>query len=291
MAGSALRRLMAEYKQLTLNPPEGIVAGPLNEENFFEWEALITGPEGTCFEGGVFPARLTFPADYPLGPPKMKFTCDLFHPNIYPDGRVCISILHAPGDDPMGYESSAERWSPVQSVEKILLSIMSMLAEPNDESAANVDAAKTWRDDRAKFDEIANRTVRKSLGLWSHIDSDNYHNTNWPNHGNQSWSVHTIIMLNKNVNVFILNLYCSWSLEYFMWLNLQWINWGPIINIIGPPPPLPREGGYLPFMFCDSEPAAVYNIINSTYILVDLEPNLHTNFVHMLWTHLAEVSK
>ena len=165
MAGSALRRLMAEYKQLTLNPPEGIVAGPLSEENFFEWEALITGPEGTCFEGGVFPARLTFPVDYPLSPPKMKFTCDLFHPNIYPDGRVCISILHAPGDDPMGYESSAERWSPVQSVEKILLSVVSMLAEPNDESAANVDAAKTWRDDRAKFNEIAQRTVRKSLGL------------------------------------------------------------------------------------------------------------------------------
>uniref|UniRef100_A0AC11B675 Uncharacterized protein n=1 Tax=Ovis aries TaxID=9940 RepID=A0AC11B675_SHEEP len=41
MAGTALKRLMAEYKQLTLNPPEGIVAGPMNEENFFEWEALI----------------------------------------------------------------------------------------------------------------------------------------------------------------------------------------------------------------------------------------------------------
>ncbi|XP_043330516.1 ubiquitin-conjugating enzyme E2 G2 isoform X4 [Cervus elaphus] len=53
----------------------------------------------------------------------MRFTCEMFHPNIYPDGRVCISILHAPGDDPMGYESSAERWSPVQSVEKILLSV------------------------------------------------------------------------------------------------------------------------------------------------------------------------
>lgn len=49
-------------------------------------------------------------------------------PAVYPDGRVCISILHAPGDDPMGYESSAERWSPVQSVEKILLSVVSMLA-------------------------------------------------------------------------------------------------------------------------------------------------------------------
>nr|XP_025148553.1 ubiquitin-conjugating enzyme E2 G2 isoform X3 [Bubalus bubalis] len=98
----------------------------MNEENFFEWEALIMGPEDTCFEFGVFPAILSFPLDYPLSPPKMRFTCEMFHPNIYPDGRVCISILHAPGDDPMGYESSAERWSPVQSVEKILLSVSPM---------------------------------------------------------------------------------------------------------------------------------------------------------------------
>ncbi|XP_051986912.1 ubiquitin-conjugating enzyme E2 G2 isoform X2 [Xyrauchen texanus] len=148
MAGTALKRLMAECKQLNLNSPEGIVAGPVNEENFFEWEALII-----------------FPSDYPLSPPKMKFTCDMFHPNIYPDGRVCISILHAPGDDPMGYESSAERWSPVQSVEKILLSVVSMLAEPNDESGANVDASKMWRDDRVQFNRLAKQIVRKSLGL------------------------------------------------------------------------------------------------------------------------------
>jgi ubiquitin-conjugating enzyme E2 G2 len=53
---------------------------------------------------------------------------------------VCISILHPPGEDPNHYEMSSERWSPVQSVEKILLSVMSMLAEPNDESGANIDA-------------------------------------------------------------------------------------------------------------------------------------------------------
>nr|XP_006125581.1 ubiquitin-conjugating enzyme E2 G2 [Pelodiscus sinensis] len=151
--------------ELTLNPPEGIVAGPVNEENFFEWEALIMGPEDTCFEYGVFPAILSFPLDYPLSPPKMRFTCEMFHPNIYPDGRVCISILHAPGDDPMGYESSAERWSPVQSVEKILLSVVSMLAEPNDESGANVDASKMWREDRDQFSRIAKQLVQKSLGL------------------------------------------------------------------------------------------------------------------------------
>uniref|UniRef100_A0A7N5JYM2 Ubiquitin conjugating enzyme E2 G2 n=1 Tax=Ailuropoda melanoleuca TaxID=9646 RepID=A0A7N5JYM2_AILME len=127
-AGSFWGKLPFKVPELTLNPPEGIVAGPMNEENFFEWEALIMGPEDTCFEFGVFPAILSFPLDYPLSPPKMRFTCEMFHPNIYPDGRVCISILHAPGDDPMGYESSAERWSPVQSVEKILLSVVSMLA-------------------------------------------------------------------------------------------------------------------------------------------------------------------
>ena len=62
------------------------------------------------------------------------------HCIVYPDGRVCISILHTPGDDPLGYETAAERWSPVQSIEKILLSVVSMLAEPNDESGANIDA-------------------------------------------------------------------------------------------------------------------------------------------------------
>uniref|UniRef100_A0A8C4R9F5 Ubiquitin-conjugating enzyme E2 G2 n=1 Tax=Eptatretus burgeri TaxID=7764 RepID=A0A8C4R9F5_EPTBU len=151
---------------LTLNPPEGIVAGEESSSLFFlHYHGLLVGPEGTCFEGGVFPAVMTFPPDYPLSPPKMRFTCEMFHPNIYPDGRVCISILHAPGDDPMGYESSAERWSPVQSVEKILLSVVSMLAEPNDESGANVDASKMWREDRAQFDKIAHQLVRKSLGL------------------------------------------------------------------------------------------------------------------------------
>ena len=49
----------------------------------------------------------------------MRFISKIFHPNIYPDGKVCISILHPPGDDPTGYEKSSERWSPVQSVEKV----------------------------------------------------------------------------------------------------------------------------------------------------------------------------
>ncbi|KAI3383158.1 hypothetical protein SNEBB_008157 [Seison nebaliae] len=162
---AAVKRLMAEYAQLSTNPPDGIIAGPINEDNYFEWGAVITGPEGTCFEDGIFETRICFPQDYPLSPPTMRFVSKIFHPNIYSDGRVCISILHAPGEDPTGYESSAERWSPVQSVEKILLSVVSMLAEPNDESPANVDAAKVWREEPNLFFEIARQNVRLTLGL------------------------------------------------------------------------------------------------------------------------------
>ena len=84
---------------------------------------------------------------------------------VYPNGEVCISILHPPGDDPNHYEQASERWSPIQSVEKILISVMSMLAEPNDESPANVEAAKMWREQRAEFEKRVREGVRRSLGL------------------------------------------------------------------------------------------------------------------------------
>ena len=81
MASSASKRLFKEYKGLSSDPPEGITAGPVSEDDMFLWEALIQGPEGTPFEGGIFPAELKFPKDYPLAPPKMKFTVDMWHPN------------------------------------------------------------------------------------------------------------------------------------------------------------------------------------------------------------------
>lgn len=76
---------------------------------------------------------------------------------------MCISILHPPGEDPNHYEQATERWSPVQSVEKILLSVISMLAEPNDESPANLDAAKMWRTDREEYKRRVRKTVEQSL--------------------------------------------------------------------------------------------------------------------------------
>ncbi|KAK0264959.1 ubiquitin conjugating enzyme Ubc7/UbcP3 [Friedmanniomyces endolithicus] len=165
MNSVASKRLFQEYKHLTTDPPDGITAGPVNEDDLFVWEAMILGPEGTPYEGGVFPAELKFPKDYPLMPPTMRFLGSVWHPNVYPNGVVCISILHAPGDDPNHYEQASERWSPIQSVEKILISVMSMIAEPNDESPANVDAARMWRERRPEFEKRVRADVRRSLGL------------------------------------------------------------------------------------------------------------------------------
>lgn len=80
-SSTAHRRLLQEYRALTNNPPEGITAGPVSEDDLLHWEALVQGPEGTPFEGGVFPAELRFPKDYPLAPPTMKFLGEIWHPN------------------------------------------------------------------------------------------------------------------------------------------------------------------------------------------------------------------
>jgi len=126
----------------------------------------MSGPEGTCYDGGCFHATIDIPLDYPLSPPTMRFTSAMWHPNVHVDGTVCISILHTAGDSITAtYEHASEQWSPVQSLEKVLLSVVSMLAEPNDESPANVDAAKQWRQDRKGYLAKANEIVRKSLSF------------------------------------------------------------------------------------------------------------------------------
>lgn len=158
----AVLLLRKQLKELTKNPVDGFSAGLVDDSNIFEWQVTIIGPPDTLYEGGFFNARLTFPKDYPNSPPNCRFTSEMWHPNVFPDGRVCISILHNPGDDPHGYETAAERWSPVQSVETIMISIISMLSSPNDESPANVDAAKEFREDKEGFRKKVSRIVRKS---------------------------------------------------------------------------------------------------------------------------------
>lgn len=150
-------------QDLAKNPIDLVSVGLVDDSNVYEWEILMMGPDGTLYEGGFFKARLVFPSDFPNMPPTMTFTSDMWHPNVYADGRVCISILHPPGIDEFNQQESAEeRWRPILGVEQILVSVISMLSDPNDESPANLDAAVMWRNDRAAFKKKVRQVVRKS---------------------------------------------------------------------------------------------------------------------------------
>ncbi|KAH9261248.1 hypothetical protein BASA81_000952 [Batrachochytrium salamandrivorans] len=162
----AVKRLLQEFRELTSNGVDSIVAGPVTEDDLFLWEAVLEGPSETPFDGGVFLATLRFPSDYPLSPPVMRFVTEMWHPNVYKDGTVCCSILHSPSDPFYSeYELPSEQWSPIQSVEKVLLSVVSMLAEPNDQSPANVDAAIQYRQNRKDFESKVGEIVKRSIGF------------------------------------------------------------------------------------------------------------------------------
>ncbi|KAL2166178.1 hypothetical protein VTG60DRAFT_3161 [Thermothelomyces hinnuleus] len=167
-AASLLKRQLKQMQSAKDLP--GISCGLVNDNNIFEWEVmLMISDDCKYYGGGNFRAHLTFPPTYPLMPPKMVFQAPIpFHPNIYPSGELCISILHPPEEDKYGYESASERWSPVQTPETILLSVISLFEDPNDESPANVEAARLLREEREgkskEFRRQCRKCVRESLG-------------------------------------------------------------------------------------------------------------------------------
>ncbi|EFA82218.1 putative E2 enzyme Ubc9 [Heterostelium album PN500] len=129
MSGIALARLTEERKNWRKDHPFGFYARPKNNAdgsaNLFMWECGIPGVTGTLWEGGVYPLTMEFSEDYPSKPPKCRFPKDFFHPNIYPSGTVCLSIVNEDGN-----------WKPSISVKQILLGIQELLNEPNPKSPA-----------------------------------------------------------------------------------------------------------------------------------------------------------
>lgn len=137
--------LFKELGQFNESPVEGFRIINVDESNIYDWQIAVFGPPGTPYEGGYFKAHLRFPGNYPFSPPTFRFMTKIWHPNIYENGEVCISILHPPVDDVQGGELPGERWNPTQSVRTILLSIISVLNDPNTFSPANVDASVAFR--------------------------------------------------------------------------------------------------------------------------------------------------
>jgi ubiquitin-conjugating enzyme E2 G1 len=145
----ALKRLQSEYKQYLKDPSPHYTIS-IDEDNFYKWNILLFGSMDTIFEGAIFTCLLEFPKEYPNLPPVFTITSSIFHPNVFPNGKMCISILHE-GIDQYGYEDISLRWKPSHSVNSIILSVLIVLTEPNFDSPANIVACKMWQENYQEY--------------------------------------------------------------------------------------------------------------------------------------------
>ncbi|THV08041.1 ubiquitin-conjugating enzyme E2 [Dendrothele bispora CBS 962.96] len=136
-SGSVAKRLGNELMTLMMSASPGISAFPKNDGNLFEWVGTIEGAPGTVYAGLSFKIAISFPPNYPYVPPAIKFETPCFHPNVdINSGGICLDILQ-------------DKWSAVYSVQTILLSLQSLLGEPNNASPLNTDAAAIWNNQEA----------------------------------------------------------------------------------------------------------------------------------------------
>ncbi|KAL5522604.1 hypothetical protein ACEPAG_8621 [Sanghuangporus baumii] len=143
----ALKRINKELIDLGRDPPSSCSAGP-SADNMFNWQATIMGPGDSPYAGGVFFLSIVFPTDYPFKPPKVSFTTKIYHPNINANGSICLDILR-------------DQWSPALTISKVLLSICSMLTDPNPDDPLVPDIAHLYKTDRARYEATAREWTRK----------------------------------------------------------------------------------------------------------------------------------
>ncbi|PVV05172.1 hypothetical protein BB560_000318 [Smittium megazygosporum] len=148
MSTPSKRRLMRDFRRLQNDPPNGVNGAPC-ADNIMIWNAVIFGPVETPFEDGTFKLIMNFDETYPNKPPSVKFISEMFHPNVYANGELCLDILQ-------------NRWSPTYDVAAILISIRSLLHDPNPNSPANAEAAALYRENRREYTRRVRETVEKS---------------------------------------------------------------------------------------------------------------------------------
>ena len=138
---------------IKLDPPAQCSAGPVNDSDLFHWQATIMGPPDSPYKNGLFFLTIHFPTDYPFKPPKVVFNTKIYHPNINSNGSICLDILRA-------------QWSPALTVSKVLLSICSLMADPNPEDPLVPEIARLFKTDRKKYDDNCVEWTRRYASTW-----------------------------------------------------------------------------------------------------------------------------
>ncbi|KAF1736540.1 Ubiquitin-conjugating enzyme E2 [Beauveria bassiana] len=135
---SVTKRLQTELMQLMTSPAPGISAFPSADGNLLSWTATIEGPDATPYAGLTMKLSFDFPSNYPYAPPTVLFVTPIYHPNVDFSGRICLDILK-------------DKWTAAYNIQTVLLSLQSLLGEPNNSSPLNGEAAELWDNDADEF--------------------------------------------------------------------------------------------------------------------------------------------
>ena len=138
---AAENRIRKELEDITADPPSNCSAG-MEGDDLYSWEATVMGPQGSVYEGGVFHLSIKFPQNYPFSPPKVRFLTRIYHPNINLSGGICLDVLK-------------DNWSPALTISKLLLSISSLLTDPNPDDPLVPEISDMYVKNRLKFDLTA----------------------------------------------------------------------------------------------------------------------------------------
>ncbi|KAL1659598.1 ubiquitin-conjugating enzyme/RWD-like protein [Schizophyllum commune] len=143
---TTLKRIHREIADLKKEDLNGIKLAP-DETNVYLWRATIPGPEGSLYEGGSFDVEIHLPADYPFSAPKVAFKTRIYHMNISDAGHICLDILK-------------NKWSPALSLFKVILSLSSLLTDPNPDDPLVALIAQQYKLRRKEHDETARAWTR-----------------------------------------------------------------------------------------------------------------------------------
>ena len=142
----SLKRIQKELRDLEKEPPSNCSAGPHNAD-LYHWRGTIMGPPDSPYADGVFWLDIHFPSEYPFKPPKIKFDTKIYHPNINSNGSICLDIL-------------STEWSPALTITKVLLSISSLLTEPNPDDPLVGNIANLYKTDIEAYTKNAREWTR-----------------------------------------------------------------------------------------------------------------------------------
>ena len=152
---STIRRINKELLEINEKTINNCSAGPISD-NIFEWQATIIGPENSPYKNGLFYLQINFPQDYPFKPPKIHFLTKIYHCNINSSGGICLDILK-------------DQWSPALTITKILLSICSLLDDPNPDDPLVPEIANLYKNNKSEHDKNAKIYTLKYATEYSDI--------------------------------------------------------------------------------------------------------------------------